>query len=405
MIKARPAAGDLKLGRRVLAELIPFIWRKHLDFWTIRDIQAIKQRINAQRGSGKIGFFGHNIKVGRGGIREIEFFAQTQQLIFGGRDPYLRCQRTVDALTTLAEAGCIDEQVADELTEAYEFLRQLEHRLQMVSDEQTQSLPTDSAAMARLAGFMAFDDVDSFRDALLHHLRRVEAHYSGLFERAAEPSDARSLTFSGEQPDDRTAALLKECGFQDVDRAYDRLRRWHQGCLRASRDGRSHKLLIELIPRIVETVARTSDPDRALGRFHDFLAGFTVGVRCLSLLLANPVLLELLSEITMTAPALAGTLRHSPEQLQACLSAGFFDQLPDRRVLNADSAEVLSKATDLQEALELAVGWANDHKLQVSIGVLRHTIDAADAGRAFGDIAEAILRPALQSAPARARPP
>ena len=164
MIKARPVAGDIALGRRFLSELSPFVWRDPMDFSMIRDLQSIKKRINAHRGSGEIGILGHNIKLGRGGIREIEFFAQTHQLIYGGSDPYLRCQRTVDALTTLTEAGWINDRVADELTEAYEFLRQLEHRLQMVDDQQTQTLPSDAGELRRIAGFMGFEEGDDFRD-------------------------------------------------------------------------------------------------------------------------------------------------------------------------------------------------------------------------------------------------
>ncbi|MEA2780379.1 MAG: [glutamine synthetase] adenylyltransferase / [glutamine synthetase]-adenylyl-L-tyrosine, partial [Rhodospirillaceae bacterium] len=185
MIKARPVAGDIALGRQFMSELSPFIWRDQMDFSMIHELQSIKKRINAHRGSGEVGFLGHNIKLGRGGIREIEFFAQTHQLIYGGSDPYLRCQRTVDALTTLTEAGWIDDQVADEMTEAYEFLRQLEHRLQMVDDMQTQTLPPDDGGIGRVAGFMGFEDRDGFRESLLHHLRRVESHYTRFFE---EPS-------------------------------------------------------------------------------------------------------------------------------------------------------------------------------------------------------------------------
>jgi glutamate-ammonia-ligase adenylyltransferase len=392
LIKARPAAGDLALGRQVLGELSPFVWRRHLDFWTIRDIQGIKRRINVERGSGKIGFLGHNIKVGRGGIREIEFFAQTQQLIFGGRDPYLRCPATLDALTTLAEAGCIDARIADELAEAYEFLRQLEHRLQMVNDQQTQTLPPSQAAIARLARFMAFDDVAGLRDLLLRHLRCVETHYSGLFEETAVASGVPRLALAGEQPDEATATALRGLGFGDVRRAFERLRRWQRGGLRRSGDSRCQKILVELTPRVIEAVARTPDPDAALAHFDDFLGGLTPGVSCFSLLSANPALLDLLVEIMTTAPALAEMLSARPEQLQAALATGFFAPLPDRRLLAADSAEVLGKARNLEDALDRAVGWANDHRFQVAIQVMRHSIDSTAAGQAFSDIADLVVR-------------
>lgn len=389
MIKARPAAGDMALGREFLSELTPFVWREHLDFWAKREIQSIKRQIHAQRGGHEIGFLGHNIKLGRGGIREIEFFAQVQQLIFAGRDPYLRCQRTLDALTTLAEAGFIDEAVADELSESYEFLRKLEHRLQMVEDQQTQTLPSDDAGMERLAIFMGFEDVREFRETVLRHLSQVQARYNDLFEEAASPTEAESLDFKSEQPNEQTAGVLEKFGYRDVPEAYRRLRAWHEGGLPVTEDAKEKTLLTELIPPLLERAAKTSDPDWTLQCIDDFLAGLASGSRCLSLLAANPALLELLVEILTTAPALTATLSGWPEQLETAVSPGFFDMLPDRRLMLADAAEVLKAATDAQEALELAARWVRDHEFQIAANVLRHTIESSDAGHAFSGVADA----------------
>ena len=389
MIKARPAAGDMALGREFLSELTPFVWREHLDFWAKREIQSIKRQIHAQRGGHEIGFLGHNIKLGRGGIREIEFFAQVQQLIFAGRDPYLRCQRTLDALTTLAEAGFIDEAVADELSESYEFLRKLEHRLQMVEDQQTQTLPSDDAGMERLAIFMGFEDVREFRDTVLRHLSQVEVHYNNLFEEAASPTEAEWLDFKSEQPNEQTAGVLEKFGYRDVPEAYRRLRAWHEGGLPVTEAAKEKTLLTELIPPLLERAAKTSDPDWTLQCIDDFLAGLASSSRCLSLLAANPALLELLVEILTTAPALTATLSGWPEQLETAVSPGFFDMLPDRRLMLADAAEVLKAATDAQEALELAARWVRDHEFQIAANVLRHTIESSDAGHAFSGIADA----------------
>ena len=155
LIKARPVAGDRR-GAAFLAELQPFIWRRHLDFAAIQDIHSIKRQINAHHGGGPIAVDGHDIKIGRGGIREIEFFAQTQQLIWGGRMPALRVGPTCEALRALAAAGRIDAATADELIEDYRFLRRVEHRLQMVDDAQTHRLPADRAGVARLAAFLGY---------------------------------------------------------------------------------------------------------------------------------------------------------------------------------------------------------------------------------------------------------
>ncbi len=147
LIKARPSAGDLAAGDKLIRELSPFIWRKYLDYAAVADVHAMKQQIHAYRGHGEIAVEGHNIKLGRGGIREIEFFVQTQQLIAGGRHAELRSRSTVATLAALAADGWIDGVARDELTAAYDFLRRVEHRLQMMADEQTHTLPTEREAL------------------------------------------------------------------------------------------------------------------------------------------------------------------------------------------------------------------------------------------------------------------
>ena len=156
LIKARPVAGDIAAGHAVLGELAPYIWRKYLDFAAIADIHAMKRQIHAFHGFATIGVAGHDIKVGRGGIREIEFFVQTQQLIAGGRQPRLRVSDTLSALAALEERGWITGKAREELAEAYRFLRTVEHRLQMVADEQTQTLPEDAGKLEALARFCGF---------------------------------------------------------------------------------------------------------------------------------------------------------------------------------------------------------------------------------------------------------
>jgi glutamate-ammonia-ligase adenylyltransferase len=161
MIKARACAGDIAAGDKLLRELSPFIWRKYLDFAAVADIHSMKRQIHAYRGHGEIAVEGHNVKLGRGGIREIEFFVQTQQLIAGGRHPELRGRQTLAMLDVLADGDWIGAEARDELRAAYEFLRMVEHRLQMVADEQTHSLPRDQEELERFARFLGFADRDS----------------------------------------------------------------------------------------------------------------------------------------------------------------------------------------------------------------------------------------------------
>src|SRR4029077_18578566 len=186
LIKARACAGDIAAGEQFLRDLSPFIWRKYLDYATIADVHEMKRQIHAYRGHGEIAVEGHNIKLGRGGIREIEFFVQTQQLIAGGRHAELRGRGTVAMLVTLAADGWIDPAARDELTAAYEFLRRVEHRLQMLADEQTHTLPSTPEALDGFARFLGFKSRDDFAGALLAHLRKVERLYVKLFERTPE---------------------------------------------------------------------------------------------------------------------------------------------------------------------------------------------------------------------------
>ncbi|MGF1611700.1 MAG: bifunctional [glutamine synthetase] adenylyltransferase/[glutamine synthetase]-adenylyl-L-tyrosine phosphorylase, partial [Kiloniellales bacterium] len=396
MIKARPVAGDLALGREFLAELRPFVWRKHLDFWAIQDIHSIKRQINAHRGSGVIAVGGHNIKLGRGGIREIEFFAQTQQLIYGGREPALRTPRTTDALAALAAAKRINRGAARKLTAAYEFLRRLEHRLQMVDDQQTQSLPADAAGLEHLAVFMGYGTRAAFEAELIGHMRRVEAYYAELFEEAPSLSGPGNLVFTGGEPDPDTMATLTRLGFQDGAGVFNLVRGWHHGRFRATRSTRSRELLTELMPSLLQAFGATPNPDAALAKFHEFLAGLPAGVQLFSLLAANPTLLELLAEIMGGAPALAEHLSRNPGLLEAVLSSDFFGALPSRRRLDKSLTKALAQARDFQDVLDLSRRWAADRKFQVGVNLLRHTADVDYIGRTLSNIADSVLRGLLR---------
>jgi glutamate-ammonia-ligase adenylyltransferase len=239
MIKARPAIGDLALGRRFMAELVPFVWRPALDFWAQREMVKIKRQINQHRGGEEIGFHGHNIKLGRGGIREIEFFAQSHQLVHGGRDAYLRSTRTLDALSSLAEAGHISDETADALTEAYEFLRQLEHRLQMINDQQTQTLPSDDAGMNHIAAFMGYEDIGEFRATLISYMETVDRHYSKVLDHEAAPGEPRFQDLASIDGIAEDASILKELGFHDIDAIIGCLQRWRTAAYQSLRDERS----------------------------------------------------------------------------------------------------------------------------------------------------------------------
>ncbi|MHA1152134.1 MAG: bifunctional [glutamine synthetase] adenylyltransferase/[glutamine synthetase]-adenylyl-L-tyrosine phosphorylase [Alphaproteobacteria bacterium] len=391
MIKARPAAGDLTLGATFLAELRPFIWRKHLDFVAIQDIHSIKRQIHAHRGGARIAVEDHDIKLGRGGIREIELFAQTQQLIWGGREPGLRSSKTLVALDALAGAGHIDAAAAAELGACYRELRRLEHRLQMVDDRQTQRLPADAAGIARIGAFLGFESAEAFRSALLATLGRVEAHYAELFEEAPALTPGGNLVFTGGEPEPGSLATLEGLGFKEGKKVFHLVRAWHHGRHRATRSTRAREILTELMPTLLGALGKTTQPDLALAKFDEFLSGLPAGVQLFSMLHANPRLLDMLAEIMGGAPALAERLSRSPALLDAVLSPGFFDPIPGPEALSGELATALAQARDFQDVLDLARRWANDLRFQVGVHILRHQADVDEAGRALSDIADTVL--------------
>ena len=391
MIKARCVAGDQVLGRAFLAELGPFIWRKSLDFLAIQDIHSIKRQINAVKGGGTIAIEGHNVKLGRGGIREIEFYAQTQQLIWGGRDPSLRESGTKAALDALATAGHIPTATATELKSSYDFLRRVEHRIQMQNDQQTHALPETSQGVAELADFLGFDDEAQFRLAIDFHFHRVEDHYAELFEEAPSLAGPGNLVFTGDAPEPGTVQTLSELRFASPETVFNLVRSWHHGRHRATRSQRARELLTEIMPALLQALGRTANPDQALAKFDEFLRGLPAGVQLFALLAANPRLLDLIAEVMGTAPALAELLTRRPQLLDAVLSPGFFGELPDKQALADELEERLSVARDFEDRLEITRRFANDHKFQAGVQRLQAMASETECGHFLTDLADVIL--------------
>ncbi len=391
LIKARPVAGDHGAGEAFLRELRPFLWRRHLDFAAIQDIHSIKRQINAHRGGKRIAVAGHDIKLGRGGIREIEFFAQTQQLIWGGRVPELRVPGTLEALRALAAAGRISDESARELSESYRFLRRVEHRLQMVDDAQTHTIPADPTGLARLAIFLGWPSAAVFANALLARLGQVESRYAALFEDAPTLAAPGNLVFTGSEDDPETLKTLAALGFADPPAIAAMIRGWHHGRHRATRSQRARELLTELAPALLRAFGASPNPDIAFLRFDQFLGRLPAGVQLFSLFQQNPGLLDLVAEIMAAGPRLADSLARRPGLLDGVLSAGFFDPPPPRPALAVELRNLLSGARDYQELLDLARRWVGDRKFQVGVQLLRARLDGDSAGLAFAAIAEATI--------------
>ncbi len=392
MIKAHPVAGNRAVGAAFLADMRPYIWRKHLDFAAIHDIHSIKRQIDAHRGGGTVKVFGHNVKLGRGGIREIEFFAQTQQLIFGGRDPSLRLRGTCETIRALSATGHVTPAAADELIEAYGFLRRVEHRLQMVDDRQTHSLPADEAGVAAIATFLGYPDSASFQQALLDRLRCVEGHYARLFEEAPSlAGPGGNLVFTGTDDDPGTLESLSAMGFRDASAAAGIVRRWHHGRYRATATARARELLTELMPGLLKALGSTAAPDQALLNFDLFLANLPAGVQLFSLFKANPALLELLATIMGSAPGLAAHLARRTLLLDSVLSPDFYRPLPSAEEMTAELSAVLANVDHEQDILDLARRWANDRRFQIGVQQLKHIVRPAEAGLAYSDVAAATI--------------
>ena len=396
LIKARPVAGDHEAGEAFLNSLRPFIWRRHLDFAAIEDIHSIKRQITTHRGGGvatvtRDKLKGHNVKVGRGGIREIEFFAQTQQLIWGGRIAALRDRETCKTLSQLAAFDQISRETEIEMIAAYEFLRRLEHRLQMVDDNQTHSLPKSDPGLAALAAFMGYNDSEGVLDDLLYHLQRVEGHYERLFEAAPDLGGPGSLVFTGSEPDPDTVATLEEMGFADGVSISYVVRGWHHGRYRAMRSARARELLTELMPRLLTALVRTANPDAALAKFDEFLAGLPAGVQLFSLFYANPALLDLVAEIMGSAPRLSSRLSHQHILLDSVLSSEFFEPLESESDLAADLNGMLAQASDFQDVLDFTRRWVSGHEFQIGVQLLRDRCSSEDAGRTLADLADTAL--------------
>ncbi len=397
-IKARPVAGDIPAGERFLEELAPFVWRKYLDFATIADVHAMKRQIHAVRGHGKIALHGHNLKLGRGGIREIEFFVQTQQLIAGGRQPALRCRGTLEGLRALLARDWISEQAAEELAEAYRFLRRIEHRLQMIADEQTHALPRNEEQLARVANFAGYQTLGDFSDDLGKHLSAVEGHYAALFEDVPELTSARAsgnLVFTGDSDDPDTLRTLERMGFQNPSAVTTIVRGWHYGRHRATRSAAARARLTEFLPALLEALSDTAQPDFALASFDKFLAELPAGVQLFAMLRNNPPLLKLIADIMGSAPRLARVLSQRRRVIDAVLDPGYMGELPEPDDLRRMAAEELGDAQDYQDALDRARVLGQEQQFLIGLGLLSGSVDSDRAAKAYSDLA-AILVDALK---------
>ncbi|WP_404405343.1 bifunctional [glutamine synthetase] adenylyltransferase/[glutamine synthetase]-adenylyl-L-tyrosine phosphorylase [Pelagibacterium halotolerans] len=391
-IKARPCAGDKKVGERFLKELAPFIWRKHLDFATIADIQAMKRQINIHRKVGGERVLGHNVKLGRGGIREIEFFVQTQQLIAGGRDPELRARPTVEALAALVDGGWINAETAKDLEETYWFLRAVENRLQMLRDEQTHTMPETEEGVAEIALLMGYGTREAFEDAYRAALGRVVNYYSELFtEGASLAGEMGNLVFTGSDDDPGTLETLQELGFSDPAAVSATIRKWHYGGYSATRASKAREHLTEFMPTLLKTIAATGNADAAFARFDDFLKRLPAGVQMFALLHNHEVLAQLLIDFMASAPRLAEAVIHRAHVMDGLIDPSFAGDIAESESLVASVDAFLADARSYEDLIDRARIIGQEQKFLIAAGLVGGALSAEQAGRQFTALAETLM--------------
>ena len=384
MLKARPVAGDRAAGRAFLDAIAPFVWRRGLDFAAVADIAAMKRRMDVSPGA-RLG--GLNVKLGRGGIREIEFLAQTLQLVWGGRDPNLRDPTTLGALAALARARQLPARAAGELVAAYRFLRRVEHRLQMVADRQTHTLPDTPEGMAAFALFMGHPSAAAFEAVLTRHLDRARTRYAAVFEHA--PGSPGGLDFGAADTPAATLAALREQGFADPAHIATTVRGWQGGKLRALRSERARALLGHVLPELLAALSQQAEPDVAFNRFDGFLAALPAGVQLLSMFRSNPALLERVAAVLGAAPWLAEHLARHPAALDGLLQPAAAP--PPSRLLRLR----LTGAPALEDAIAIIRRSVREEDFSLSVATLERRLNADEAGGLRAGLADAAMKALL----------
>lgn len=365
-IKARPCGGDLAAGERFLKALVPFVWRKHLDYAAIQDAHDMRLRIREHRQLNRpLTVEGHNMKLGQGGIREIEFFTQTRQLIAGGRDADLRDRTTVGGLAALAAKGWIPGDVAEELTALYRAHREVEHRLQMVGDAQTHDMPVTAEGVARIAAFCG-EEEGAFRAGLLDRLARVDRLTEGFF--------APGAAEEGPELSDHARGIVE--GWS------------HYPALRSER---AQAIFRRLRPVLLKRLMRAANADEALVALDGFLAGLPAGVQLFSLFEANPALIDLIIDIAGTSPWLARYLSRNAGVLDGVIGGSFFAPWPGVGPLVQAVARAMEAEGDYEKKLGAARRVMKEWRFRVGVHHLRGLVDAFEAAKQYADLAEAVI--------------
>ena len=382
-IRARAVGGDSQLAGYFLDAIHPFVWRRSLDFGAVGEIQSISGRIRDHYAQGQRFGPGYDLKRGRGGIREVEFFTQIHQLIHGGREPQLRAPATLDALTALGEAGHIDPAEARDLSHAYRLLRTVEHRLQMVDDRQTHVLPSDPAALDNVARLHGLEDGETLLDLLHPSIERV----SGLYDRLAPqeqpqlPAEAHGL----EQ-------WLANVGFKDPMGARMRVESWRRGTARSLRTPAAREAFEGMLPSLLESFGATPASTTAINRFDDIVTRLPSGINLYRLIKARPALSHILAQLLGHAPVLADAMGRRPELLDGLIDASAFEPPGSVAEIVTDLHRAERAGEDYQLLLDRIRRRVNERRFALGVQLVLGTSDPLDVAAGYARVAEGALQ-------------
>ena len=385
-IRARACGGDIALGQAFLTAIAPFVWRRSLDYTAIADIKAVSLRIRDHYNAAQAVGPGYDLKRGRGGIREVEFFAQIHQLVWGGRDPTLRAPATLEALAALAAAGHIDAADADLLGQAYRWLRTIEHRLQMRADEQTHSVPLTDTARQAVAALSGYPDWAALETQLRTTSAAVATRYDRLI--AAAGAVARPGL---PHTDEDLRQWFTVSGLKAGAALIPNIARWRSGSHRALRSTPARTAFEALLPALVTEIAAAADPLYAATRFETFLAQLPAGVQFFTLLEANPRLLPLLGRLLGITPVLADALARRPALFDVLLARDSFDPLPAPAALAVELAAAVAGCS-LEATLDRVRSWTAERRFQLGAQLIERHADPLRVARDLAGLADAALQ-------------
>jgi glutamate-ammonia-ligase adenylyltransferase len=404
MLKARPVAGSLELGEQLLKTLQPFVYRKYLDYNLIEDMKNMKQKIDASLTRSMEGET--NLKLGRGGIREIEFFIQALQLVYAGKNPKLRERNSLKALNSLLEARLISEEDHLKLTDAYRFLRTVEHRIQVVQERQTHNLPTKNEeflALSRRSGFLRSNGLERFRETLEGHRRNVSEIYGTLFHSRDEKLELEVspeiLFFLDHKADeDLVKDMLAERRFESVDRAYENLLSLRSGPAKGNLTQRSRRLLEKISPFLLAEIFDSPDPDMALANLERFLSMIGTRSSYYALLAENRETLKLLVSLFGMSEFLSKILIGHPELLDSLVARGDASATKTRESMSRDLAVLLEQSDYFEEQLDILRRFRNEEFLRIGLNDIHGRLGQSEITSQLSLLGEACLDAAFRLA-------